>query len=314
MLYINAFNDWKKDAEKRHTRNTQIIETSKGPVQYVLRGMTGPCIALNSGSPGGYDQALLMGADIDISRYRMLAWSRPGYLGTPPDSGGSLADQAEVLLALIDALNIEQVILHGASGGGPISYYFAQHFPGRTIALITECAISYSHQLLGPPATRLFASLFLNNLGGFYLYRMASGNPAKAMKVLLSSSGKFTKVQLDQILKELKDSPEMLQMTQDLINSISPMNERKVGLKLDIKICEDLDNLFDLELIKVPTIIFHGENDSDVPPNHARHAANKIPKAKLVMLQNTSHLIPLSGNYALYVEEKQTFLNQFLNP
>ncbi len=314
MLYINAFNDWKKDAEKRHTRNTQIIETSKGPVQYVLRGMTGPCIALNSGSPGGYDQALLMAADIDTSRFRLLAWSRPGYLGTPPDSGGSLSDQAEVLLALMDALNIDQVILHGASGGGPISYYFAQHFPGRTVGLITECAISYSHQLLGPPATRMFAALFLNNLGSYYLYRMATYHPEKALKVLLSSSGKFTKAELTSIFGVLKESPAMLQMTKDLVDSISPMNKRKAGLDLDIKICEDLDNLFELELIQVPTIIFHGENDSDVPANHARLAANKIPKAKLVMLQNTSHLIPLSGNYALYVEEKQTFLNQFLNP
>jgi hypothetical protein len=74
---------------------SQIIETSRGVVEYCLVG-NGPLVMVQHGGMGGYDQALIWGENLRQAGFSILAWSRPGYLRTPLTSGTSIVDQADL--------------------------------------------------------------------------------------------------------------------------------------------------------------------------------------------------------------------------
>jgi pimeloyl-ACP methyl ester carboxylesterase len=47
-----------------------------------------------------------------------------------------------------------------------------------------------------------------------------------------------------------------------------------------------------LPQIAAPTLVIHGEHDRLVPPGNGRLIASRIPGAKLVIIQNASHIYP----------------------
>ena len=73
------------------------VVTSKGAVEFDMSGTTGPVILSIHGGIGGADQARLMTNWLDSSAYRLLSPSRPGYLGTPLESGKTFEEQADLL-------------------------------------------------------------------------------------------------------------------------------------------------------------------------------------------------------------------------
>jgi pimeloyl-ACP methyl ester carboxylesterase len=58
---------------------------------------------------GGIDRCRLVLGWVEPARYRLLAVSRPGYLGTPLSSGRDPREQADLFAALLDALGIDRV-------------------------------------------------------------------------------------------------------------------------------------------------------------------------------------------------------------
>ena len=111
-------------------RRSRAIITHLGWIEYTLKGDSGPVLLYIHGSPGGYDQTIDPGEN-----YRVLSPSRPGYLGTQIFAGRSPEEQAECFKALIDALNIDKVIVMGVSGGGPSSMHFAAKYPQNTFPI-----------------------------------------------------------------------------------------------------------------------------------------------------------------------------------
>lgn len=120
---------------------SQRIETARGPVEYAIRG-EGPVLLVAHGGPGGYDQALLLGELFSRNGFQVVAPSRPGYLGTPVETGRTAEEQGDALAALLDALDIRRACVLGVSGGGPASYQLAQRHPDKPQALIVVDGIS----------------------------------------------------------------------------------------------------------------------------------------------------------------------------
>ena len=63
------------------TTPAHVAATAVGPIQYAERGH-GPAALSVHGTPGGYDQGLV-GLEFASTALRLIAPSRPGYLGTP---------------------------------------------------------------------------------------------------------------------------------------------------------------------------------------------------------------------------------------
>ena len=70
-----------------------VLATAVGPMQYAERGH-GPAVLTVHGTPGGYDQGLV-GLGFASSAQRLIAPSRPGYLGTPLSTGRTPDQQAD---------------------------------------------------------------------------------------------------------------------------------------------------------------------------------------------------------------------------
>ena len=136
MYYIS---DSKQRIEALQANGT-LVETSVGLVEYnAVGGSSDNVLLFFHGTPGGYEQSI--GA---VEGAQVITLSRPGYLGTPLSTGATPAEQARAAAALLDVLEIEEVAVMGASGGGPAAYSFAAHYPERTIGLVAMEAISHS--------------------------------------------------------------------------------------------------------------------------------------------------------------------------
>ena len=305
-----GYNTWKKQANNRLREQSKVIETAMGPVQYAVGGKGGPAIVLNAGIPGGFDQAMLMAFDMMELPYTLVGWSRPGYLGTPTEIGTTLDDYVEIQAALMDALDIPTAAIYGASGGGPVTYAFAAKYPERVWAVMGECAVSQYYNLYANAVSRFFADIFLSNYGSYWLTNLAKTNPRKAIRTVVSGGSKLKGKVLEEELVMLYENPMMVEITRELISSMSPMNSRKAGMNKDVEICRAIKSI-DLEAITAPTLIIHGKMDHDVDFSHAENAHSRIKNSELITLQKAGHVIPLSSDYKYYVTNKQSFFEKY---
>ena len=69
-------------------------------------------------------------------RIRLVAYARPGYGGSTPMPGRSVADAAADVAAVMDELGIERFAVMGASGGGPHALACAALLPARVLATV----------------------------------------------------------------------------------------------------------------------------------------------------------------------------------
>ena len=115
------------------------MPTSRGLIEYATLGDgEEPAVLVIHGTPGGYDQGLMMALRIGPWSLHVIAPSRPGYLGTALDVGKTPRDQADAYADLLDALSISRAAIVALSGGGPSSIQFAAHHPERCAALVLD--------------------------------------------------------------------------------------------------------------------------------------------------------------------------------
>ncbi|MHA2160701.1 MAG: alpha/beta fold hydrolase, partial [Candidatus Thorarchaeota archaeon] len=91
---IISYKRWKRNLLKTLNENSEVATTSRGEIEYILKG-SGPVILFLHGSPGGYDQGTL---DMDMwndAGFSLLSISRPGYLRTPLSTGETFEEQAD---------------------------------------------------------------------------------------------------------------------------------------------------------------------------------------------------------------------------
>lgn len=254
-----------------------MIDTRSGPVEYAQAG-TGPPILFVHGAGGGYDQALLAASAYIGSGFRVIAPSRFGYLRTPRPNDGSPAAQADAYAALLDALDLERVVVAAVSDGGPSALQFALRHPDRTAGLIMISAKSQTP----PPESALQTALFNTLFRSDYLY-------GKLLTLfgsrLLASFGMPSDVQAG-----LTD--EQLDHAHQYLRTMRPISLRRDGISNDRRELHHLDlELFDLERITAPALIVHGERDSLQPFTHARNSADGIPDAQLIAFEDAGHML-----------------------
>ena len=191
-MAAQRYRQWRTQIERQLIAKRRIAHTRLGPVEYQLVG-TGPTILLSHGAPGGYDQGFLM-TDIIAAGFSVLTPSRPGYLGTPLYTGRTVEAQADALAALLDTLEIESVVVAGASAGGPIALQLALRHPQRVSALVMMSAVSEQYRPNTATSSTPLARIYLNNTSlvdvGMWLFdRFTARFPARSVRLMLQSLG-----------------------------------------------------------------------------------------------------------------------------
>ncbi|GJM40745.1 MAG: alpha/beta hydrolase [Ardenticatenaceae bacterium] len=306
------FTRWRQTRTDKLKANGTVVETAVGPIEYAMRG-NGPVLLVSHGGPGGYDQINMM-ADLVEAGFCVLAPSRPGYLSTPLSTGKTIAKQADAMIALLDALGINQVAAVGISAGGPIALELAQRYPERLWGLLMLAAVALPYHPNEEAADSLLGQLFLSDrfiwlldIGTWLFEQFSLHFPIASAKMMIQQESDLSPEQIDNHLVHLQQNPERVAWYKALIRSTGPMSVRKSGLDNDLVQLTAVSHR-SLASISIPTLIIHGQNDKDVTPDNAQFVAESVPQANQITLPHSGHLLWLSPEWP----EAQQKLNHFL--
>jgi pimeloyl-ACP methyl ester carboxylesterase len=103
------------------------------------RGTSGPAVAVFwlHGSPNIGSPPEPLFAAAEANGLSWVSYDRPGYGGSSPDDGRTVASAAADVAAIADALGIGQFAVLGHSGGGPHALACAALLPERVVAAVS---------------------------------------------------------------------------------------------------------------------------------------------------------------------------------
>jgi pimeloyl-ACP methyl ester carboxylesterase len=302
---------WKKDLIKELYAGSNLVDTKKGPIEYAINGDSGPYLIVMHGEPGGYDQTAALFSDMFGKGFRIISWSRPGYVRTPLEVAKTIGEQADAAGALLDALNIDRVAVLGYSAGGPPAITFSSRYPERTWALILECAVTRKWVDSSDNLQRelyfgylMYQDPFLwsSDVVGTYAPRMIG---MSTIEMESSLDKQETKKLMDNIMND----PKRVKVLTGMMKSMSPSGLRQAGVENDI---EQLKQVKDLPLkdINAPTLIIHGTNDADVSVEDAKYAAKTIPHVELYLVPGGFHIMALTDSIDRITQKRVNFLQE----
>ena len=266
----------------------RIAQTAAGPLEFDFSEGQGPVVLSVHGGIGGCDQARIMAAWLDPARFRILSPSRPGYLGTPLETGRTMEQQADAFAALLDALGINKALVMGASAGGPPAYWFAIRHPDRVAGLLMIDGVSGFYDIpetAGPIAQ----AIFLSDLGQKILHKIGQWRPDIVLQSLFQAESLFTKDQIKKQIEYVMADKRLLEFVQAFTATMSPYRLRKQGTENDLEQFRQYVHL-PVEQIRCPTLIMHGTHDADVKLYDSVYAYEHISNAQRFWIEDGSHL------------------------
>lgn len=271
-----------------HPRTT--MATAAGPVEYADRGHGEPLLAVH-GTLGGCDQGLVATEFFRANGFRIIAPSRPGYLGTPLSTGRTPAEQADALAALMDEIGINRTAVFAGSGGGPAAYALAARHPGRVTRLVQVDSVClpippfpFAKLSARDPAIRL----------QLWLLRHAA---TPMLKMLFRRFSQASPDEAANRAAAVASDPVRIAHLEAILVASSGWVSRRAGFDNDSTGFKALAPL-NLEAIACPTLIMHATADASVLPENAYHAHQRIPGSELHWMQG-SHV-------AFFLEEGDT--------
>lgn len=278
-----------------------IIKTSLGAVEAIDAGTGSSLLALHGGM-GGHDQSWLLARAMlaDLTRHRVLAVSRPGYLGTPLAQGETPEAQADLYAALLDTLRIDSSFVAAVSAGGPSALHFALRHPRRCRGLILVSTATGRLDVPDEIESRLRIMSVLAHIPGLprLLRRKASKDPRAAASRSIRDPDLRDRTLADPVagplLRALQDSV-MQRLAARLPGTIN--DTRRFGTLPAIA----------LERLTVPVLVIHGAADPVVPFAHGQNVADRAPDARLVRIDGGEH-VALFTHLGLVRAEVEAFL------
>ena len=185
-----------------------------------------------------------------------------------PDIPYSIQMMANDTIGLMDALLIQKAHILGVSLGGMIAQEIAINYPEKIERLILCCTGCGGSKAVIPSNKIIRMMTTVRNK-----------TPEKFVDTLVN-------VCLTDNFK--KNNPGF----------VAAYKERAMEYVISLKSYQhqmqanmSFNSYIKFKRIKASTLIMHGKEDVVVPPGNAEVLVNKIPNAKLVMLDNTGHLI-----------------------
>ncbi|MFD8207864.1 3-oxoadipate enol-lactonase [Streptomyces sp. NPDC059695] len=200
--------------------------------------------------------------------YRVVRWDLPGHGGTPagalPDTSPgatTVADLADLVLALADRLGAERFGYAGISLGGAVGAHLAVHHPER----ITGLALVCSSARFGAPEAWHERAALVRARGTAPLTGAAAARWFTPGFASTRTAGR-------------------------LLADLRAADPDGYAACCDALAAHDLRDT--LGRITAPTLVVAGRADPATPPAHSRELADAIPDAGLLELAGAAHLAP----------------------
>jgi pimeloyl-ACP methyl ester carboxylesterase len=261
-----------------------LTSTSAGKLEHTDVGSGRPLLALHGGL-GGYDQSWLLARALlaELAGFRVLALSRPGYLGTAQALGSTPEAQADAYAALLDVLGIERTIVVAVSAGGPSAIAFATRHSDRCDSLILVSTATGKLETAPVYLRRLRQLRWLAAVPGLVplIARRRLANPDSALR---------RSVPDDVLRRRTLAHPVAGPLVQAVqARLVAHLSRRIPGTLTDTSYLQTM-TMPDYRQIAAPILVVHGEADPTVPVDHGRRVLDAVPAAAGLILPGGGHL------------------------
>ena len=246
-----------------------VIPTPWGAVEYAERGDGNPVLVVHGifhNCVGG----LLSVRDFSDRRY--IAPSRFGYLGSSMPPNATPAAQADAFAALLDGLGIDRIDVIGESAGATSALQLALRHPER----VKHLAVLVGN-LPGSPTAVVQPSLVKRFNRQLPLWALRTFAPSMMVRLVAG------------LPKGFAMSREDVRFVTEFIDTLFPVSSE--GVDFDAFISNADVNDYNLEAIKVPTLLVHTKDDQVASHEASKRAAERIPGARFVSLESGGHLM-----------------------
>lgn len=272
-------------AEKAHPPLGDFVQVGNVSVHYQILG-SGPDLVLIHGASGNQRDFTLGLAQDLAQRYRVILFDRPGlgWTGRLPGKAGPLrpgaespAEQAALLQAAADQLDLDQPIVLGHSFGGAVALAWGLSRPDETRALVLVSAVSmpwpgglgWTYQLTG---SALGGALFVPLVTAFLPEEVVRDSIAEVFAPQSPPEGYASHLGVDLTLRR-----ETIRANAQQVTRLRPhVVEMQKGYGQ----------------LRLPVEILHGTADTIVPPQvHAQKLVTHLPNAQLTLLPELGHML-----------------------
>ena len=291
------------------TTETTMITTRDGRLLCVQSAgdVEGRPVVVHHGTPGSRYLSDDWVADASVDGVRLLSYDRPGYGGSAPEPGRTVADCAPDVRAIADQFGYDRIAVWGWSGGGPHALACAALLPDLVCAVASLGAIAP----YGPPDLDYFAGMGQENVDDI---KLQLADPASARRKLVSDREGVLSMTEDQVGGYAADSD------QGFASLVSPQDATAMGAGLgawwlrsmqlgleagdegwwDDGVAHFGDWEFELREIDVPVQLWHGRHDKFVPFQHGEWLARNIPGVEAHLTDDDGHMTLFSKLRAIH--------------
>lgn len=224
---------------------------------------------------------------------RLISYDRPGYGGSDRLRGRRVADVAQDVATIADALGVERFGVVGRSGGGPHALACARLLADR----VTRVAVMVSLAPRGADGLDWFDGMAESNI---VEYTAATTGPEKLAASLESRSAAIRDDPM-RLLADLRrelTGPDRVVVSDAGIRSLLARNYHEALRTSAAGWYDDVLAFstpwgFDPDDIRVPVMIWHGTEDVFSPVSHSRWLADHIPGAIAVWQPYAAHFTAL---------------------
>jgi len=248
----------------------------------------GPVVLVHQGTPMSgllFDPHI---RDAEEKRIRLVSYDRPGYGGSSPAPGRTVADAVADVRAVADALGAERFAVWGISGGGPHALACAALLPDHVVAVASLASVA-PIDAEGLDWTDGMGEM---NLEEFAAAR--AGPEALEAYLLPQIRETATAEGVIEALRSLLTDVDAAVLTGELGEYLA--GNMRDAVRPGVEGWRDDDLAFDrpwgfsVEDIGVPVLLWHGEHDLFVPISHGRWLAERIPGVDARLSAADGHL------------------------
>lgn len=258
------------------------------------------------GFPGSRLEARLADDAAQRLGIRLIAPDRPGFGRSPFQADRRLRDWPADLAALADALAIDSFDVLGVSGGGPYAIAAGQHLADRIRRIALVCGLG---RLDVPGATD---GMNAAAASGVRFYRHAPGLAYQAYARAIGPLLGHFPAQIFKILLGVADDADRDVLADARVRDLITDSFREAFAAGGEGPAHEL-GLFtrawdvDPAEVRVPVMLWHGENDQTVPVAMGRRHVELLPDVR-------AQFIPGEGHFSLVVRYLPVILAALITP
>jgi pimeloyl-ACP methyl ester carboxylesterase len=256
------------------------------------------------GFPGSHVEGELLHDSALRLNLRVIAVDRPGYGKAPAQPGRALLAWPEQIAQLANQLGLEQFGVIGISGGGPYALACAYGIPERLTRVCVVCGLGPLIQTHLVYAMSRYAR---------HVFKSASQEHWRLLKLYSSITGGISKYWPEGVLwllaRYLGGGDEQVLSLPNVVAVLSrnlrtAFAQDHAGVKGDLAIYSRPWG-FSLSEIRLPLVLWHGDNDRIVPLAHSEYIHREIKNSNL-------NIIPAAGHFSLPIAYCEQILQDLI--